>query len=49
MALHALQNSLTFAAIKTDDLMPFAGIVVLGVGTVVAGATAVSVRSRVAA
>jgi membrane protease YdiL (CAAX protease family) len=49
MALHALNNSITFGA--TLDLEPalFAGVVVGSVGVVIAGATAVSARSAVAA
>jgi membrane protease YdiL (CAAX protease family) len=49
MALHALNNSITFGA--TLDLEPalFAGVVVGSVGVVVAAATAVSARTAVAA
>jgi membrane protease YdiL (CAAX protease family) len=49
MALHALNNSITFAAIKDVDPALFAGIVVVSVGAVVAGASAVSARAAVAA
>jgi membrane protease YdiL (CAAX protease family) len=45
MALHALNNSITFGATKELDGGLFAAVVVLSVGTVVAGATAVSARS----
>jgi len=45
MALHALNNSITFGATKNLDAGLFAAVVVLSVGIVVAGATAVSVRS----
>ena len=45
MALHALNNSITFGATKDLDGGLFAAVVVLSVGTVVAGATAVSARS----
>jgi membrane protease YdiL (CAAX protease family) len=49
MALHALNNSITFGS--TLDLEPalFAGVVVGSVGIVIAGATAVSSRAAVAA
>lgn len=49
MALHALNNSITFGLVKELDPALFAGVVVLSVGTVVAGATAVSARTAVAA
>ena len=49
MALHALNNSITFGVITEPDPAVFAGIVVLSVGAVVAGATAVSARAKVAA
>jgi membrane protease YdiL (CAAX protease family) len=49
MALHALNNSITFAAIKDVDPALFAGIVVVSVGAVVAGASALSARAAVAA
>ena len=41
MALHALNNSITFGVVEDLDPALFAGVVVLSVGTVVAGATAV--------
>jgi membrane protease YdiL (CAAX protease family) len=44
MALHALNNSITFGVTKDLDPALFAGVVVLSVGTVVAGGMAVSVR-----
>ena len=49
MALHALNNSITFGV--TKDLGPalFAGVVVLSVGTVVGGGLAVSARRPVVA
>ncbi len=49
MALHALNNSITFGS--TLDLEPalFAGVVVGSVGIVIAAATAVSARTAVAA
>jgi membrane protease YdiL (CAAX protease family) len=49
MALHALNNSITFGLVKELDPALFAGVVVLSVGSVVAGATAVSTRTAVAA
>lgn len=49
MALHALNNSITFGATKDLDAGLFAAVVVLSVGTVIAGGTAVSRRSAVAA
>jgi membrane protease YdiL (CAAX protease family) len=49
MALHALNNSITFGLVKELDPALFAGVVVLSVGTVVAGASAVSARTAVAA
>ena len=49
MALHALNNSITFGLVKDLDPALFAGVVVLSVGTVIAGATAVSARTAVAA
>lgn len=48
MALHALNNSITFGATKDLDGGLFAAVVVLSVGTVIAGGTAVSRRSAVA-
>ncbi len=49
MALHALNNSITFGAIKDLDPALFVGVVVVSVGTVVVGAAAVSARAAVAA
>jgi CAAX protease family protein len=49
MALHALNNSITFGATKDLDAGLFAAVVVLSVGTVIAGATAVARRTAVAA
>ena len=49
MALHALNNSITFGATKDLDAGLFAAVVVLSVGTVIAGGTAVSRRAAVAA
>jgi 2-haloalkanoic acid dehalogenase type II len=49
MALHALNNSITFGAVKSLDPAMFAGVVVLSVGAVVAAGTAVSSRSKAAA
>jgi membrane protease YdiL (CAAX protease family) len=49
MALHALNNSITFGVTKDLDAGLFAAVVVLSVGTVIAGATAVSARAKVAA
>ncbi len=51
MALHALNNSITFGVVKDlqNDPVLFAGIVVASVGTVVAAGTALSARSKVAA
>jgi membrane protease YdiL (CAAX protease family) len=49
MALHALNNSITFGVTKDLDPGLFAGVLVLSVGTVIAAATAVSARTRVAA
>jgi uncharacterized protein len=48
MALHALNNSITFGATKDLGGGLFAAVVVLSVGTVIAGGTAVSRRSAVA-
>jgi len=48
MALHALNNSITFGVTKHLDGGLFAAVVVLSVGTVVAGGTAVARRSAVA-
>jgi membrane protease YdiL (CAAX protease family) len=48
MALHALNNSITFGVTKDLDGGLFAAVVVLSVGTVIAGGTAVSRRSAVA-
>jgi membrane protease YdiL (CAAX protease family) len=49
MALHALNNSITFGAIKDLDPALYAGVIVLSVGAVVAVASAVSVRPAVTA
>jgi hypothetical protein len=49
MALHALNNSITFGVVKSLDPALFAGVVVLSVATVIAGATALSGRSAVTA
>jgi membrane protease YdiL (CAAX protease family) len=49
MALHALNNSITFGVTKDLDGGLFAAVVVLSIGTVIAGGTAVSRRSAVAA
>jgi membrane protease YdiL (CAAX protease family) len=49
MALHALNNSITFGAIKDLDPALATGVIVLSVGAVVAAASAVSVRPAVAA
>jgi membrane protease YdiL (CAAX protease family) len=49
MALHALNNSITFGVTKDLDAGLFAAVVVLSVGTVIAGGTAVSRRPEVAA
>jgi hypothetical protein len=49
MALHALNNSITFGAVKSLDPALFAGVVVLSVGAVVAAGAAVSSRATVAA
>jgi membrane protease YdiL (CAAX protease family) len=48
MALHALNNSITFGATKDLGGGLFAAVVVLSVGTVIAGGTAVARRSAVA-
>jgi len=44
MALHALNNSITFGVTKDLEPALFAGVVVLSVGTVVGGGLAVSAR-----
>jgi CAAX protease family protein len=52
MALHALNNSITFGVVTDlpkDNPALFVGVVLASVGTVVAGATAVSARPKVAA
>jgi uncharacterized protein len=49
MALHALNNSITFGITTKLHDAAFAGLVVGSVGLVLAGATAVSARSTVAA
>lgn len=49
MALHALNNSITFGLVKSLDPALFTAVVVVSVGTVVAAATALSARAAVAA
>ena len=49
MALHALNNSITFGAIKNLDPALYAAVVVLSVGAVVGVASALSARPAVAA
>jgi membrane protease YdiL (CAAX protease family) len=49
MALHALNNSVTFGVTRDLDPALFAGVVVLSVGVVIAGGTAISTRSTVTA
>jgi membrane protease YdiL (CAAX protease family) len=52
MALHALNNSITFGVVTElpeDSPALFAGVVLASVGTVIAGATVVSARGKVAA
>jgi len=49
MALHALNNSITFGSVKDLDPALFAGVVVASVGVVVAAATAVAARPAVSA
>jgi membrane protease YdiL (CAAX protease family) len=49
MALHALQNSITFGVVKDLEPALFAGVVVLSVGAVIAASTALSSRSAVTA
>ena len=49
MALHALNNSITFGVTKELEPALFAGVVVLSVGTVVGGGLAVSARRPVVA
>jgi len=49
MALHALNNSITFGVTKDLDPALFAGVVVVSVGTVVGGGLAVSARRPVVA
>jgi uncharacterized protein len=49
MALHALNNSITYGVTKDLDAGLFAGLVVLSVGTVIAAGVAVSQRAQVAA
>jgi membrane protease YdiL (CAAX protease family) len=49
MALHALNNSITFGAIKDLDPALYTGVIVLSIGAVVACASALSVRPAVAA
>ena len=48
MALHALNNSITFGVVKDLDQGLFVAVVVVSVGAVVAAASAVSARSAVA-
>ena len=48
MALHALNNSITFGVVKDLDPGLFVAVVVVSVGTVVAAASAVAARSAVA-
>jgi membrane protease YdiL (CAAX protease family) len=49
MALHALNNSITFAAVKEVDFALGAGMVILSVGVVAATGLALSGRAKVAA
>jgi membrane protease YdiL (CAAX protease family) len=49
MALHALNNSITFGAIKDLDPAAFAGVVCLSVGVVTVIGTALSARQQVPA
>jgi membrane protease YdiL (CAAX protease family) len=49
MALHALNNAITFGAVKSLEPGLFIAVVVCSVGVVVAGASALSARSTVAA
>ncbi len=44
MALHALNNSITFGVVKDPDPALFTGVVVASVGSIVAGAYALSAR-----
>jgi membrane protease YdiL (CAAX protease family) len=49
MALHALNNSITFGVVKDLEPALFVGVVIASVGVVAAGATALAARPRVAA
>jgi hypothetical protein len=49
MALHALNNSITFGAVKELDPALFVGVVCLSVGVVTAAASALSSRATVTA
>ncbi|HEX6022784.1 MAG TPA: type II CAAX endopeptidase family protein [Solirubrobacter sp.] len=49
MALHALNNSITFGVVKDPSPLLFAGVVVASVGIVTLGAHALSARPRAAA
>jgi uncharacterized protein len=49
MALHALNNSITFGVVKDLEPALFVGVVIASVGVVTAGATALSARPQVAA
>jgi membrane protease YdiL (CAAX protease family) len=49
MALHALNNSITFGAVKELDPALFVGVVCLSVGVVTAAASALSARAPVTA
>ena len=49
MALHALNNSLTFASVKDLDPALFAGVVIISVGVVTGAAAALSSRAAVTA
>jgi hypothetical protein len=49
MAVHALNNAITFSAILELDPAPFAGVVLASVGTVIACGSAVSSRAPVPA
>jgi membrane protease YdiL (CAAX protease family) len=48
MALHALNNSITFGVVKDPEPAVFVGVVLASVGIIVAGATALSSRPQVA-
>ena len=49
MALHALNNSITYGVTKDLEPAVFAGVVVASVGTVIAAGVAVSARAKAAA